>query len=447
PSNTRNQPLETGIGVAQAGSLGPAWSFKIGDHGGAGGMTGTPIVADGCVYVGSGDGSVFAVNADTGELVWRAQAQGAVNASLAVADGRVFGLVSRSGSPGAFALNQADGAALWTAVLDEQPGSDAYASPVVHDGLVFAGFSGAAAETSVDEAERLAFQGGYVLLEVATGEVAHKQYTIHPPGQPDDDLAGGAVWSTPAVDTETGFAYVGTGNPFNPRKQDPRTDAIVKVDLRRGSASFGEIVAHYTGTVDEYFTELSNSPCVDLPGNPPPWYPQGAGSCFDVDLDFGASPNLFTVDGRKLVGDGQKSGVYHAADADSMEGVWKALLGPPSLAGGIVGSAALAGSSIVGPVTPAGYMWSVGQADGSLGWLAPTADAAHYAHQATVANGVLYTTDTKGFVDAYDAATGGPLLHLPVDPTAGSLGAGVAVARHTVYAEVGNSLVALRLPA
>ncbi|MEU4449041.1 PQQ-binding-like beta-propeller repeat protein [Actinosynnema sp. NPDC050801] len=63
--------------------------------------------------------------------------------------------------------------------------------------------------------------------------------------------------------------------------------------------------------------------------------PDGAPSCpgladgTALDYDIGATPNLFTVDGRALVGVGQKLGVYHVFDARTGEVVWRRALGLP----------------------------------------------------------------------------------------------------------------------
>lgn len=453
-ANTFSQPLETSIGVAEAPDLAPVWTFSVAANEGNGGMTGTPVVADGCTFVATDGGHVYALNADTGDVVWHVQTPsgGGINSTLAVEGGRVFANVSRSGSPYTIALDEATGALLWETTVDTQPGSDTYASPVVFDGLVFAGVSGAAAETSMDESERYAWQGAFVLLDAATGAVVKKTWVIHEPAADGigDGYAGAAVWSTPAVDESMGFAYVGTGNPFQPQKEHPHANAIIKIDLRQDSLTFGEIVDSYKGDVDEFFPVLSELPCGDIAGNPPPWYPQGVGACADIDLDFGASPNLFAgADGRRLVGDGQKSGVYHAFDADTMDGEWKTQLGPPGMVGGIVGSATVVGSSIIGPVTQGGYLWSVGSGDGALQWAVPTADGAHYAHQTSSANGVVYSMDLKGFLQAFDAASGAPLLHAPIGESAtagvGGLGGGVAIARNTVYAPANGVLSAFRV--
>ena len=50
--------------------------------------------------------------------------------------------------------------------------------------------------------------------------------------------------------------------------------------------------------------------------------------------------NIFRLQaGRKLVGVGQKSGVYHVVDAKTMKPVWDNIIGVPSEVGGIVRSA------------------------------------------------------------------------------------------------------------
>jgi plastocyanin len=174
-------------------------------------------------------------------------------------------------------------------------------------------------------------------------------------------------------------------------------------------------------------------------------YPQGVGSCGDIDLDFGASPNLFTTGaGRRLVGVGQKSGVYHVFDAVTMKRVWTALVGPPTPVGGIVGSTAIDANGIYGPVTAPGHIWSLDR-DGSYAWLTPTGDAVHWGNPVAVANGIVYTVDLKGFLDAYDARFGEPLLHRPIFLQSGTgtdlvaSWGGVSVARNTVYAAVGIS--------
>jgi glucose dehydrogenase len=70
-SNSRNQDEEHDITPLRAATLRPVWTFSSVKAGGTGDFTGTPVVADGCVYVASNGGWVYALNAETGEMVWQ----------------------------------------------------------------------------------------------------------------------------------------------------------------------------------------------------------------------------------------------------------------------------------------------------------------------------------------------------------------------------------------
>ncbi|MQA64062.1 MAG: PQQ-binding-like beta-propeller repeat protein [Actinophytocola sp.] len=451
-SNTRSQPSERTIGPTEARELAPAWEFASADAEGSGSYTGTPVIAGGCLFVGSSTGWVFALNADTGELVWKTKLAQGINNSVTVDGDQVFALTGLR----AAALDRATGQLQWESeFLDEQPGSDIYGAPAVYrypggpDGenaqrIMMVGVSGGGAELGDDE-DRAKFQGKFVLLDADTGQQLKTTFVI-PEDEWEDGYAGGGVWATPAIDPAEGYAYVGTGNPFQPQVQHERTNAILKVDVNPSRESFGEIVAHFQGTLDEYAEELSEAPCVDLPGNPPPYYPQGLGACMDQDLDFGASPNLFRdADGDMLVGEGQKSGEYHVVDAATMEHTYSTVVGPPTALGGIVGSTAVDDQRVYGPITVGGYLWGLEQDEGNLAWVSPVADGAHWGHATSTANGVVYTIDVPGTLRAYDAATGVPLYAAPQSSKVGAnLGGGVSIARNTVYAVHSDRVIAHR---
>lgn len=467
-SNTRSQPAEKKIGTLEAAMLEPAWTFDANAASGAENneITGYPIVAGGCVYVASSTGNqapgyVFAINADSGELVWKTKLDHGIYSTLAVANGRVYGFASRVVSgrfdptqggprcdhklcgPYVVALDQRTGRTLWQTTVDFQAGSDAVSSPIVFDGMVWVGISATAAEG--DEEERFRFRGASVLVDAESGELLKWTPTIPDKawkkGKGD---AGGALWSTIAIDTQTKYAYAGTGNPFNYENEHKRTNAILKIDLDRSRSTFGEIVDSYKGDVEEYFPQVGENFSCDE-DDPIGFFLAGL-ECGRLDVDFGAAAQIFrTSDGRKVVGEGQKSGVYHVVDPDTMKPVWKQVVGVPSAVGGIVGTPAYDGSSIYTPHTLAGYLVALNKDDGAHRWVSPTADGVHWGNPVTHANGVVYTNDLKGFLNAYDAATGAPLLHRPMitsetgtNPTF-SWGA-VSVARNTVYASVGVGL-------
>jgi outer membrane protein assembly factor BamB len=175
----------------------------------------------------------------------------------------------------------------------------------------------------------------------------------------------------------------------------------------------------------------SDSPSVPDPLDDP--------ACGQLDLDFGASPNLFRdAAGNVLVGELQKSGVYRVAHADSMKPAWTQLVGLSCQACN-AGSTAFDGNSVLGVGAPGGELFSLDRSSGSVRWASPVGDGVHY-QSTSAANGVAYTVDGSGFLDANDAATGAVLLHRQTSTDAGTLtgdGAasnGLAIAEGSVFA-------------
>src|SRR5207248_1047546 len=103
----------------------------------------------------------------------------------------------------------------------------------------------------------------------------------------------------------------------------PRTNAVVKVDVRRGRATFGQVVGVYAGDIDQGPTVAgeavfgaSRPACYVLtdpygladsilPPAPPPWNTvqqfNDSPTCGQIDLDFGA-PNLIDTPAGLFVG-------------------------------------------------------------------------------------------------------------------------------------------------
>lgn len=433
-TNSRTQSAEDVIGVAEAPHLEPQWTFSSVSGGGDGGFQSTPVVAGGCVFAGTTSGWVFAVNADTGELVWKQNftAGGLVGGifALSVVDGRVHANVSGAEGPYAAAADQETGKILWkTPILDKYPGAYSNASSVVYDGLVFMGISG-------PEGDRDA-RGSYVILDAATGKLIRKEYVI-PKTDNKRGFGGAGIWSTAVVDTQTDYLYVGAGNPYGNRRDHRYANAILKVDLRQDRKTFGQIVDAYKGDVEQYYPPLeilADTPVCAAELDPTIDNPE----CGQLDLDYGASPNLFTnEDGEKLVGVLQKSGVYHVAYADTMERAWTTVVGGPCALCNAA-SSAFDGSAVYVAGAPGSILHALDKTTGSYRWSAPIADGVHY-QAVSVANGVVYATDTTGSLDMFDAATGVPVFTRPLSAdtaasgdACGTLGGNTSIARHKVY--------------
>ena len=150
----RYSPLDQ-INKANVKDLRPAWVFQFGQFGlqaseGTYSWEAAPIVVDGVMYVTAWDGWAFAINAQTGQELWRYKHEvpidtplccGNVNRGMAVAKGKVF-----MTTPNAHlvALNAETGRPVWRKVFaDVRAGESATLAPVVVKNLVIVGNSGA----------------------------------------------------------------------------------------------------------------------------------------------------------------------------------------------------------------------------------------------------------------------------------------------------------------
>ncbi|MEX2196135.1 MAG: PQQ-binding-like beta-propeller repeat protein [Thermoleophilaceae bacterium] len=442
-SNTRSQPEMEAVGAAEVGSLGAAWV-----HEAPGAINNTPIVTGGCIFVASSDGTVSALDADDGSGIWSTELDpgqaafgGGLVGSPAVTADSVLVAINREGSPYVASLDRATGEERWRTVVDEQPQSGINASVVVHDGLAFVGFFGSPAPGTEPE------RGGYVLIEAATGAIAAKGHAI------DDEsfeqgYAGAGSWSTPAIDPEAGFAYVGTSNPHNPQLEHPRANSLIKVDLNRDSADFGEIVASYKGRPDTYLPGLADQPACDTAPDVH-YVPPFSLTCLQIDLDFGASPTLFTdAAGKQRLGGLQKSGDYHVVDPADMSEVWRQTVGIPCL-GCNAASPAAADGTVFTAAGPPGQFFALDGASGSVKGVGHLTGPTTY-NAVSASNGLVYVVDSAGFLNVFDASNGVQLVKRPLTSDTGtpmstaSSASGVAIARDTVFVAASGYVIALR---
>src|SRR5437763_2324154 len=386
-----------GPALSELPSLQQAWKFSspTGDY------TATPVIAGGVLVAGDNGGTVYALDAATGEVRWSRHVGQPIDGSSAIdlhAPGgpAVFVPVAQSGSPRLLALSLRDGAPRWNTVLTRQANADVFGSPVFWHGAVYIGTSG-------PNNDNTHARGSVVALDEGSGQVRWQTFTV-PPGHD-----GAAVWTTPAIDNSTGRLYVGTGNNYHQPTTDTE-DSIMALD-----AAGGQVLGHFQATSGDAFS---------LPGNP-------AGG---PDADFGSSPNLLRgPGGEELVGEGQKSGIYWAVDRATLRPVWHTAAGPGSQVGGFLGSTAYDGTRIYGANTVSGQVVALTRG-GAMPWQSLDPGGLHWS-PTTVANGVLYTMGPAGFLTARDPASGAVVAELPIGgPSFG----GVAAAGRAIYVAVGT---------
>jgi eukaryotic-like serine/threonine-protein kinase len=104
----RGDPAHTGVSSATpfAGQGGVRWRVQTGGQ-----VRSSPAVTATRVYIGSGDGSLYAIDRATGRVIWRFAAGGTVDASPAVAGGLV---VAATLSGRIFAVDERTGTLRWS---------------------------------------------------------------------------------------------------------------------------------------------------------------------------------------------------------------------------------------------------------------------------------------------------------------------------------------------
>lgn len=467
--NNRHQRQEKLIDVNRARNLTPAWSFAIGSTGATGGLRSTPIVADGCVYIAAGmgyfgpRGDIFALNADTGELVWHVQTDGSV-LGLAAANGMIYATPSKGTREVATpTVTQGyEPAGSYAIALDGQTGATKWISERLDDGSSMNGIFVNASPVVFTAAKRpmvfvpLSGGGGdgarvpMYFIDAMTGATVLKTYTLK-----DEEYKAGfggtGIWSTAAYDPKTQHLYAGTADSDGKTKQHPYNNAILKIDANPSRATFGSVVASYAGTseradLEQLIPGFGDTPlCSELGGNDPPVDPptffdtSASVECLELDLDFGASPHLYTGgDGALKVAALQKSGLLHNITASTMQRDWAALVSPGHAAANSA-TGAIGDDSIYVGATP-NLLYGLNQASGATRWVSQSGADVFAYQPLTLANGVLYTITDMGVLLGFEAATGAPILQRSIGADAGlgagdclGAGAGVAVARNTVY--------------
>lgn len=425
-ANSRSNPLETTISPANVNSLVEAWRVD-----GVKGSTSTPAVLGSLVYFTSWDGYVRAVNLQNGALIWATQVTGVmVDASPRIAGTSIY---VGDGEGGFHALNWLTGQVLWSVDLDTHPQTRMFGSPVVIGPRVIVGV--ASYELAIPKPD-YTFRGSVVALDTTTGAELWRLRTT------TNDATAGAgvsVWSTPAVDQARGLIYVGTGNTYE-APAAPLSDSLLAINYTTGA-----LVWSRQFTAGDIYTIF---------GTPP----QGP------DADIGASPNLFTINGRDVVGVGDKAGVYAVLDRDTGQTVWARTLTVGSHLGGVMMTAAYSNGVIYvssnvmvnefdykNPVNTS-ITFALDARTGATLW--QTSIPASSFGALTHANGVIYQPTTSGVLYALRASTGAILWtkNLGAD-----LGSGVTVTNGTVLAPRGfwffgqpanpvGGLIAYRLP-
>ncbi|HYM32621.1 MAG TPA: PQQ-dependent dehydrogenase, methanol/ethanol family [Candidatus Cybelea sp.] len=233
----------------------PAWTYSLDDNRSE---ESQPIVYKGVIYITT-NAATMAVDAKTGRQIWKAKVEyppetarvvccGIINRGVAIYDGKLFRTTLDAN---VIALDAKTGKQLWKQnAADIHAGYSATLAPLVADGVVITGISGA----------ELGIRGFIDGWDPADGKHLWRTYTTALPNEPHGDTwagdsathGGGSTWITGSFDPELHTVYWGIGNPgsFNAatRKGDNLyTDSILALDPK-------------TGKIKWYYQQTPNDP-------------------------------------------------------------------------------------------------------------------------------------------------------------------------------------------
>jgi polyvinyl alcohol dehydrogenase (cytochrome) len=354
--NSRFQPVDRGgLTAADVAALELEWAFAYPN---AIQARSQPTVAGGAVFVGSQNGTVYALDAATGCLRWRFRATAEVRTPVIVSPWQAgdenarpvayFGdIIAR-----AYAVDTLTGELKWVTKVDEHPNATITGAPVLVEDRLYVPVSSLEVALPADPAYACCtFRGSLVALATTDGALLWKSHTIDEEpeevgktrvGTPILAPSGAPIWNSPTVDLSRRRLYVGTGENYS-SPAGATSDAIIAFDMASGKKLWvsqqTEGDAWNVGCLSQYTTNDANCPEENGP-----------------DYDFAASPILVSLgNDRDILVAGQKSGAVMGIDPDTGETLWRTQVGRGGVQGGVHFGMAAEGTRVYVPISDMAY--------------------------------------------------------------------------------------------
>ena len=410
----------TNINATNVAKLTPAWRFKLPYVGQFGAYASNPIVLNGVVYIQDPDSDVYALNQQTGAVMWKhlyksPTPSGGPN-GLALGYGMIFGATEGS----VFALDSKTGKQLWLHKLTNNKNEGIDMAPQLYDNKVLIStIPGSATNFYHPGALGIVYS-----LNADTGKTIWKFNTIKGGyklfGHPEVN-SGGGLWYPPSVDS-SGRVFLGVANPA----PYPGTPKFPNGSSHPGADLYTDSLVALDGATGKLL-----------------WFQQVTPHDFR-DYDFQVAPIVRSqiIDGtmtETVIGAG-KSGKVVAFRADNGKRLWtrnvgihrfdsgpfplkKAVCYEPGFLGGVETPMAASGNLVFVPWVDlcfdatatgiksaggfnggTGGLGAIDSATGKIVWQKHLPSPAYGA--ATVANDVVFTATLAGKVYAFDTTTG-----------------------------------------
>ena len=329
-----------GIDAGDFGDLRLKWAFAFP---GAIRARSQPAVGWNTVFVGSQSGKVYAFDLDSGCAEWTYRAGAEVRTAI-VADAENERLYFGDILGRVYAINALTGEEIWRVSVDDHPNATITGTPTLGGGMLAVPVSSLEVTSAADpNYSCCTFRGAVVALDPASGEQQWKTYTVpdEPSVQGETSVgaqiigpSGAPVWNSPTYDAERDRFYFGSGENYS-SPADENSDALFAIDARTGrkiwQVQFTENDAWNVGCM------MGNENCPEENG---------------PDLDIAASALLVPIgDDREMIVIGSKSGMVFGVDPESGDIQWRQRLGHGGTQGGVHFGMSSQGSTVYVPIS------------------------------------------------------------------------------------------------
>ncbi|MEL7311325.1 MAG: PQQ-binding-like beta-propeller repeat protein [Pseudomonadota bacterium] len=338
-------PSQAGLTVDDVVNLELKWAYS---YPGALRARSNPSVGFGAIFVGSQDGSVYALDLDSGCAHWRMQASAEVRTGVVLVPATdaapplaVFGdILARL-----YAVDATTGELVWSFKVDDHPSATLTATPSLAENRLIVNVSSLEVTAAANpEYACCTFRGKTLAVDARSGDVAWTHYAI--PDAPSEVAttsvgtavmapSGAPVWASPTIDYDRRRVYIGTGENYS-SPADGNSDAVIAIDLDSGERLWTRQT--FEGDAWNVACMMANNPnCPEEDG---------------PDFDHGSSILLVDVaDDKQVLVAGLKDGHVIGLDPDNDGALlWQTRVGRGSIQGGVHFGLAADGSTVYVPI-------------------------------------------------------------------------------------------------
>lgn len=334
PVNHRSIPAPEGFPRSEIDRLSVDWVVAFPE---ASQLRSHPTAAGGALFVGSHNGSVYALDQATGCTRWHFKAATEVRSAVTIdlvaasapapaldpsrragsdSDQPIARAIFADRAANLYALDATTGALLWKQKVDPHANAAITGSVTAFEGMLFVPISSNDDINALDPSQPCCTHSGAVVaVDAASGKILWTTRTVTEPAQITGRTkigttvwgpSGASVWNTPTLDIDRRLLFVGSGNNHSV-PGTAMSDSVLALQIDTGRIAW---------TYQSVAGDAWNAACI-----------YGVGiSCPDPegpDTDFGATTVLGESDGRERLFAGQKSGWLHALDPETGALAWK----------------------------------------------------------------------------------------------------------------------------